>query len=146
MNVITLTMRAPKIYSLRAMKFGIFYEHQLPRPWSADSEYRLLHESLAQIELADGLGYDYAWEVEHHFLEEYSHSSAPEVFLGAASQRTRRIRLGHGVIPLPTRRSGSPAPTSRPSAAPASGAWARSASSSSPRRLRAPGSTSTTST
>jgi alkanesulfonate monooxygenase SsuD/methylene tetrahydromethanopterin reductase-like flavin-dependent oxidoreductase (luciferase family) len=84
------------------MKFGIFYEHQLPRPWSADGEYRLLHESLAQIELADGLGYDYAWEVEHHFLEEYSHSSAPEVFLGAASQRTRRIRLGHGVIQLPT--------------------------------------------
>ena len=63
------------------MKFGIFYEHQLPRPWDADSEYRLLHESLEQIELADRLGYHYAWEVEHHFLEEYSHSSAPEVFL-----------------------------------------------------------------
>jgi alkanesulfonate monooxygenase SsuD/methylene tetrahydromethanopterin reductase-like flavin-dependent oxidoreductase (luciferase family) len=84
------------------MKFGIFYEHQLPRPWSADSEHRLLKESLTQIELADGLGYDYAWEVEHHFLEEYSHSSAPEVFLGAASQRTKRIRLGHGIIQLPT--------------------------------------------
>jgi alkanesulfonate monooxygenase SsuD/methylene tetrahydromethanopterin reductase-like flavin-dependent oxidoreductase (luciferase family) len=38
------------------------------------------------------------WEVEHHFLEEYSHSSAPEVFLGAASQRTKRIRLGHGIV------------------------------------------------
>jgi luciferase family oxidoreductase group 1 len=84
------------------MKFGIFYEHQLPRPWEADSEYRLLQDSLAQIELADRLGYDYAWEVEHHFLEEYSHSSAPEVFLGAASQRTRRIRLGHGIVQLPT--------------------------------------------
>src|SRR5213083_2527659 len=84
------------------MKFGIFYEHQLPRPWSADSEHRLLQESLTQIELADGLGYDYAWEVEHHFLEEYSHCSAPEVFLGAASQRTKRIRLGHGVVQLPT--------------------------------------------
>ena len=84
------------------MKFGIFYEHQLPRPWSADSEHRLLQESLTQIELADRLGYDYAWEVEHHFLEEYSHSSAPEVFLGAASQRTKRIRLGHGIIQLPT--------------------------------------------
>jgi hypothetical protein len=23
---------------------------------------------------ADRLGYDYAWDVEHHFLEEYSHS------------------------------------------------------------------------
>jgi alkanesulfonate monooxygenase SsuD/methylene tetrahydromethanopterin reductase-like flavin-dependent oxidoreductase (luciferase family) len=84
------------------MKFGIFYEHQLPRPWDADSEYRLLHESLDQIELADRLGYHYAWEVEHHFLEEYSHSSAPEVFLGAASQRTHNIRLGHGIVQLPT--------------------------------------------
>src|SRR6266850_1817923 len=80
------------------MKFGIFYEHQLPRPWGPKSEYQLLQDSLSQIELADQLGYDYAWEVEHHFLEEYSHSSAPEVFLGAASQRTKRIRLGHGVV------------------------------------------------
>jgi alkanesulfonate monooxygenase SsuD/methylene tetrahydromethanopterin reductase-like flavin-dependent oxidoreductase (luciferase family) len=84
------------------MKFGIFYEHQIPRPWSERSEYRVFQDSLAQIELADRLGYDYAWVVEHHFLEEYSHSSAPEVFLGAASQRTRRIRLGHGIIQLPT--------------------------------------------
>jgi alkanesulfonate monooxygenase SsuD/methylene tetrahydromethanopterin reductase-like flavin-dependent oxidoreductase (luciferase family) len=84
------------------MKFGIFYEHQLPRPWTEDSEYRLLHDSLEQIELADRLGYDYAWEVEHHFLEEYSHSSAPEVFLAAASQRTTNIRLGHGIIQLTT--------------------------------------------
>ena len=84
------------------MKFGIFYEHQLPRPWTEDSEYRLLQDSLDQIELADRLGYDYAWEVEHHFLEEYSHSSAPEVFLGAASQRTTNIRLGHGIVQLTT--------------------------------------------
>lgn len=84
------------------MKFGIFYEHQIPRPWSERAEYDLLQQSLEQIELADGLGYDYAWEVEHHFLEEYSHSSAPEVFLGAASQRTKHIRLGHGVIQLTT--------------------------------------------
>ncbi len=84
------------------MKFGIFYEHQLPRPWTERSEYELLQNSLAQVELADRLGYDYAWEVEHHFLEEYSHSSAPEVFLAAASQRTRRIRLAHGIIQLTT--------------------------------------------
>ena len=84
------------------MRFGIFYEHQIPRPWHEDSEYELLQQSLDQIELADRLGYDYAWEVEHHFLEEYSHSSAPEVFLGAASQRTSRIRLGHGIIQLTT--------------------------------------------
>jgi alkanesulfonate monooxygenase SsuD/methylene tetrahydromethanopterin reductase-like flavin-dependent oxidoreductase (luciferase family) len=70
---------------------------QLPKPWAPDDERRLFHESLAQVELADRLGYDYAWEVEHHFLDEYSHSSAPEVFLAAAAARTGRIRLGHGI-------------------------------------------------
>ena len=83
------------------MKFGIFYEHQLPRPWSEGSEQRLFQEALDQIELADRLGIDYAWEVEHHFLEEYSHSAAPEVFLAAASQRTKYIRLGHGIVLMP---------------------------------------------
>ncbi len=84
------------------MKFGIFYEHQLPRDWDEFSEHKLIQQSLDQIALADQLGYDYAWEVEHHFLEEYSHSSAPEVFLAAASQRTENIRLGHGIIQLTT--------------------------------------------
>jgi alkanesulfonate monooxygenase SsuD/methylene tetrahydromethanopterin reductase-like flavin-dependent oxidoreductase (luciferase family) len=84
------------------MKFGVFYEMQLPRPWGPDSEWRLYHNALDQLELADKLGLDYAWEVEHHFLEEYSHSSAPEVFLGAASQRTKQIRLGHGIVQLTT--------------------------------------------
>ena len=80
------------------MKFGIFYEHQLPRPWADGAEERLLHEALDQVQLADELGIDFAWEVEHHFLEEYSHSSAPEVFLAACSQRTKNIRLGHGIM------------------------------------------------
>ena len=83
------------------MKFGLFYEHQLPRPWTDDSEHKLLKDALEQVELADRLGIDHVWEVEHHFLEEYSHSSAPEVFLAAASQRTSRIRLGHGIVQLP---------------------------------------------
>src|SRR6202045_3016768 len=84
------------------MKFGIFYELQLPRPWVPDGELTLYQNALDQVELADGLGYDFAWEVEHHFLEEYSHSSAPEVFLAAASQRTKQIRLGHGIVQLTT--------------------------------------------
>src|SRR5207249_2100869 len=83
------------------MEFGIFYEHQLPRPWTEDAEERLLRDALDQVELADRLGVGYAWEVEHHFLEEYSHSSAPEVFLAAASQRSKRIRLGHGIVLMP---------------------------------------------
>ncbi len=84
------------------MKFGIFYELQLPRPWEPGSELTLYQNALDQVELADRLGYDFAWEVEHHFLEEYSHSPAPEVFLGAASQRTKQIRLAHGIMQLTT--------------------------------------------
>ncbi len=79
------------------MKFGIFYEHQLPRPWRDGDEQKLFNDALEQVEIADRLGIDYAWEVEHHFLEEYSHSSAPEVFLAACSQRTKNIRLGQGI-------------------------------------------------
>ncbi|MGH7786613.1 MAG: LLM class flavin-dependent oxidoreductase [Candidatus Binatia bacterium] len=83
------------------MKFGIFYEHQLPRPWHDGDELQLYQDALDQVELADRLGIDHAWEVEHHFLEEYSHSPAPEVFLAACSQRTKQIRLGHGIVLTP---------------------------------------------
>ncbi|MFC8616160.1 LLM class flavin-dependent oxidoreductase [Micromonospora purpureochromogenes] len=83
------------------MRFGLTYHHQLPRPWAEDSEERLFQEALAQIELADRLGFDYAWGTEHHFFEEYSHSSAPEVFLAAAAARTKNIRLAHGIIHMP---------------------------------------------
>jgi len=83
------------------MKFGMLYEMETPRPWNALSEYNIYWQALAQIELADRIGVDYVWEVEHHFLEEYSHSSAPEVFYGAVSQRTKNIRIAHGVRLLP---------------------------------------------
>jgi alkanesulfonate monooxygenase SsuD/methylene tetrahydromethanopterin reductase-like flavin-dependent oxidoreductase (luciferase family) len=83
------------------MKFGMFYEHQLPRPWRDGDELKLFQNALDQVELADRLGIDHVWEVEHHFLEEYAHSSAPEVFLGACSQRTKNIRLGHGITLMP---------------------------------------------
>jgi alkanesulfonate monooxygenase SsuD/methylene tetrahydromethanopterin reductase-like flavin-dependent oxidoreductase (luciferase family) len=74
---------------------------EIPRPWHALSEYNTYWEALAQIELADRLGFDYVWEVEHHFLEEYSHSPAPEVFYGAVTQRTKNIRIAHDVRLLP---------------------------------------------
>jgi alkanesulfonate monooxygenase SsuD/methylene tetrahydromethanopterin reductase-like flavin-dependent oxidoreductase (luciferase family) len=83
------------------VKFGTFYEHQLPRPWKEGTELKLFQDALDQVELADKLGVDHMWEVEHHFLEEYAHSSAPEIFLAACSQRTRHIRLGHGIVLLP---------------------------------------------
>jgi alkanesulfonate monooxygenase SsuD/methylene tetrahydromethanopterin reductase-like flavin-dependent oxidoreductase (luciferase family) len=79
------------------LRFGVFYELQLPKPWNEGDEHRLFQEALDQVVLADRLGFDYAWEVEHHFLDEYSHSSSPEIFLACAAGRTERIRLGHGI-------------------------------------------------
>jgi alkanesulfonate monooxygenase SsuD/methylene tetrahydromethanopterin reductase-like flavin-dependent oxidoreductase (luciferase family) len=88
------------------MKFGLFYELQLPKSaeadgWDPDAERRIYHEMIEQVELADSLGFDYVFEVEHHFLEEYSHSSAPEMMMAALSQRTKNIRLGHGIVLTP---------------------------------------------
>jgi alkanesulfonate monooxygenase SsuD/methylene tetrahydromethanopterin reductase-like flavin-dependent oxidoreductase (luciferase family) len=80
------------------MKFGVFYEMQLPKPWLPGDEKRLFHEALAQVELADRLGYDHAWEVEHHFLDEYSHLSASEAFMAFALARTKNIHIGSGII------------------------------------------------
>ena len=82
------------------MRFSIFYEHQLPRPWDDGAEARVVHEALEQVQLADRLGFNTVWEVEHHFLEEYSHSSAPEVFLSACAATTQNIHIGHGIVPV----------------------------------------------
>ncbi len=79
------------------MRFGMLYELQLPKPWAPDSEHRLVHEAIDQCVLGDKLGIDYAWAVEHHFLEEYSHCSASEVFLSAIAARTERIKIGFGI-------------------------------------------------
>lgn len=79
------------------MKSSLFYELQIPRPWPEGAEQKLFQDSLDQLELGDRLGFDGMWAVEHHFLEEYSHCSAPEVFLAAVSQRTKNMRIGHGI-------------------------------------------------
>jgi alkanesulfonate monooxygenase SsuD/methylene tetrahydromethanopterin reductase-like flavin-dependent oxidoreductase (luciferase family) len=84
------------------VRFGVFMEMQHPRPWEQDGEQQLIDECLEQAVLADRLGFDGLWCVEHHFLEEFSHCSAPEVFLSAAAARTERIRIGHGVALLPS--------------------------------------------
>lgn len=83
------------------MKVGLFFLMQVPRPWDAESEVRTFNEALEQVALADSVGFHHAWAVEHHFLEEYSHSASPELFLAAAAMRTKRIRLGHGIVQLP---------------------------------------------
>lgn len=84
------------------MKFSLFYEMQISRPTRA-SEAQLFQRCLEQAVLADSLGYHCVWAVEHHGLYEYSHSSAPEIFLSFVAARTQRIRIGHGVTLLPHR-------------------------------------------
>jgi alkanesulfonate monooxygenase SsuD/methylene tetrahydromethanopterin reductase-like flavin-dependent oxidoreductase (luciferase family) len=83
------------------MKFGLFYEIQVPKPWYESKEFDIYQQVLDQVELADELGFETFWTVEHHFLTEFSHCSAPEVLYGAVSQRTKRIKIGHGVVLLP---------------------------------------------
>lgn len=82
------------------MKVSLFCEHILPRPWTEDSEYNRVQQSLEHFEMADKAGFHCAWMTEHHFLEEYCHAAAPEVFLAGLSQRTKNIRLGHGIVQM----------------------------------------------
>ncbi|MGO9837129.1 MAG: LLM class flavin-dependent oxidoreductase [Polyangiaceae bacterium] len=82
------------------MKFSLFFEMQIDNP-TASEEAQCFHDCAAQVVLADEIGYHAAWEVEHHGLREYSHSSAPEVFLAYVAAKTKRIRLGHGITLTP---------------------------------------------
>ena len=80
------------------MKFGVFFELSVPTPVSCAAEQQAYANALEQAVLADELGFDFVWAVEHHFLEGYSHCSSPEVFLTAVAARTSRIRVGHGAV------------------------------------------------
>src|SRR5438067_7028876 len=80
------------------MEYGLFMELSVPRPWTPGSERQVYENALGQVRLADELGFDYVWAVEHHFLEEYSHCSAPDLFLTACAMQTKRIRVGHGIV------------------------------------------------
>jgi alkanesulfonate monooxygenase SsuD/methylene tetrahydromethanopterin reductase-like flavin-dependent oxidoreductase (luciferase family) len=80
------------------MKFGLFYEISVPRPWGRETEKNVYDNCLEQVALADSLGFDSVWAVEHHFLEEYSHCPAPELFLTACAMKTKKMRVGHGIV------------------------------------------------
>ena len=81
----------------------MFSEIQNPRPWTEDHEHRRILQALDQAKLADEMGYDCFWQVEHHAGGEFSLSSAPELILTAISQHTTRIRLGHAAVLAPFR-------------------------------------------
>ena len=83
------------------MRFALFYEIPVARPWDERSEWRAYKNTLEQAMLGDAMGWHGFWTVEHHFLEEFSHCSAPGVLYGAIAALTERIRIGHGVRLLP---------------------------------------------
>ena len=83
------------------MRIGLFYQIQVPKPWTASSESERIHEALEQIPYAEAQGFESVWFSEHHFRPVWSHNSAPDLTLAAVSQRTSRIRLGVGVVLAP---------------------------------------------
>ena len=83
------------------MKIGLFYQIQVPKPWTPSSESQRIHEALEQIPYAEEMGFASVWFSEHHFRPVWSHNSAPDLTLAAVSQRTSRIRLGVGVVLAP---------------------------------------------
>ncbi|MFM8238326.1 MAG: LLM class flavin-dependent oxidoreductase [Actinomycetota bacterium] len=83
------------------MKFALFYEIPVARPWDEGSEHRAYRETLEEAIAGEQAGFHAFWTVEHHFLEEYSHCSNPEVLYGAIASRTERMRLGYGVRLMP---------------------------------------------
>ena len=72
----------------------MFYELQMPRPWTDTAEYDTLWDAVRQVQFAEEMGFERVWLVEHHFLTEFAHSSAPEVMLAVMAQHTKKMRLG----------------------------------------------------
>ena len=83
------------------MKFAMFYEIPVAKPWGPRSEYEAYQNTIEQAKLGDRMGFHSFWTVEHHFLDEYSHCSNPEVLYGHLSAVTKNLRLGYGVRLLP---------------------------------------------
>jgi alkanesulfonate monooxygenase SsuD/methylene tetrahydromethanopterin reductase-like flavin-dependent oxidoreductase (luciferase family) len=82
------------------VKFSIIYEAQMVDT-SRANEAQVFHDIVEQCLLAEEMGFDCIWSVEHHCLSQYAHLSAPESFLAFVAGATKRIHVGHGVICLP---------------------------------------------
>ena len=69
------------------MKFGIFYEHQLPRPWADGAEEKLLHEALDQVQLASGVAFHVMRILQEAATNIVKHSQARHMVLIARVRR-----------------------------------------------------------
>jgi alkanesulfonate monooxygenase SsuD/methylene tetrahydromethanopterin reductase-like flavin-dependent oxidoreductase (luciferase family) len=82
------------------VQFSMIFEAQLAHP-TPERERQVIHDCVEQAVLAEQVGFDRVWAVEHHALKWYAHMSAPEVFLTWVAAKTERIRVGHGVVCMP---------------------------------------------
>ena len=83
------------------VRFGLLYEIEPKRPWGDTTVSDCYWEALEQARVAEDVGFTHVFSVEHHFLDEFSVASAPEVWLAAVAQHTSTIRIGHGSRLLP---------------------------------------------
>lgn len=83
------------------MRFGLLYEIEPMRPWGETTVADSFWQALEQVKVAEQSGFSHVFVVEHHFLDEFSVCSAPEVWLSAVAQHTSTIRIGHGSRLLP---------------------------------------------
>ena len=83
------------------MKFALFYEIPIAKPWTPKKEHQAYKDVIQQVIFGESMGFHSFWTVEHHFLDEFSHCSNPEVLYGAIAARTSAIRIGYGVRLMP---------------------------------------------
>jgi alkanesulfonate monooxygenase SsuD/methylene tetrahydromethanopterin reductase-like flavin-dependent oxidoreductase (luciferase family) len=84
--------------SLQRVRIGLIFDLQMPRPGGPGDERVLLEQALAQVQLAEELGYASVWVQEHHFLGGPGHGGGAVPVLGAIAARTTTIRLGLSVL------------------------------------------------
>src|SRR5947199_8073662 len=85
------------------MEFGVFIQNPVfgfKREGNPDYEHQVIMRELELVLAADRAGWKYVWVTEHHFLDEYSHMSANEVYLAHLSAVTERIHVGSGIFNL----------------------------------------------
>jgi alkanesulfonate monooxygenase SsuD/methylene tetrahydromethanopterin reductase-like flavin-dependent oxidoreductase (luciferase family) len=79
------------------MEFGLFNSVAV-LPQFGGGEHRRIMDEVAIVKAGERVGFKYTWATEHHFLTEYSHLSANEVFLGYLAAATSTIHLGSGIF------------------------------------------------
>ncbi|HTP75416.1 MAG TPA: LLM class flavin-dependent oxidoreductase [Rhizomicrobium sp.] len=88
------------------MKFDVFCEVQLAKPFPPDHERKLIFDTIEEARAADKAGFEIWWQVEHHGAPEFSYSSAPELLLTAIALNTHRMHVGHAGVLAPFRING----------------------------------------